>query len=83
MNAKDEIKSLENLSYSADAFSDADLLDAEFNFDLSPYVAANTIRGCIKCNKKGLIKFPRFLGKISTMNKNKRDKLDYTTAKFI
>ena len=75
-------KCIENLAYSADALSDADLLDAEFNFDLSPYVAANTIRTTLKCNKKGLVKFPRFLGKISTMNKNKREKLDYTKVKF-
>lgn len=82
MSANHELKSLENLSYSADALSDADLLDTEFNFELSPYVAANTIRGCVKCNKKGLIKFPRFLGKISTQNKNKREKLDYNKVKF-
>lgn len=83
LSARDEIKSLENLVYSSNALSDADLLDAEFNFELSPYVAANTIRSCIKCNKKGLIKFPQFLGKISVANKNKRDKLDYTKVKFI
>jgi len=82
MSARDEIKSLENLVYCADSLSDMDLTDAEFNFDLLPYVAANTIRATAKCNKKGLIKFPRFLGKISTMNKNKREKLDYTKVKF-
>jgi hypothetical protein len=29
-----------------------------------------------------MIKFPQFLGKISTMNKNKREKLDYNSVKF-
>jgi len=82
MGAKEPVKCLENMAYSADALSDADILDANFDFDLTPYVAANTIRSTIKCNKKGLIKFPQFLGKISTMNKNKRDKLDYTKVKF-
>lgn len=82
MGQKDPVKCVENLSFAADALSDADLLDAEFNFDLLPYVAANTIHATLKCNKKGLIKFPRFLGKISTMNKNKREKLDYDRVKF-
>lgn len=82
MSAKDQIKSLENLSYASEALSDADILDAEFNFELAPYVAANTIRSCIKCNKKGHIKFSKFLGKISTMNKNKKEKLDYNNVKF-
>jgi replication factor C subunit 1 len=82
MGSKDPDKCLENLAYSADALSDADLLDANFDFDLSPYVAANSIRATLKCNKKGLIKFPRFLGKISVQNKNKREKLDYTKVKF-
>jgi len=82
MGSKYPDKCLENLAYSADALSDADLLDANFDFDLLPYVAANSIRATLKCNKKGLIKFPRFLGKISVQNKNKREKLDYTKVKF-
>lgn len=82
MCAKDPDKCLENTTYAANALSDADLLDANFDFDLSPYVAANTIHATLKCNKKGLIKFPRFLGKISVQNKNKREKLDYTRVKF-
>jgi len=83
MGSKDQVKCLENLSHVADSLSDADLLDANFDFELSPYVAANTIRATAKCNKKGLIKFPRFLGKISVANKNKREKLDYTKVKFV
>lgn len=82
MSQKDEIKCLDNLTYSADALSDMDIVDTEFNFELSPYVASNCIRATLKCNKKGLIKFPRFLGKISVMNKNKREKLDYDKVKF-
>ena len=82
MGQKDKVKCMENLFFAADSLSDMDLLDADFNFDLLPYVASNTIRATLKCNKKGLIKFPRFLGKISTMNKNKREKLDYTKVKF-
>jgi len=71
MGAKDQVKCLENIVCGANALSDADLLDTEFNFDLAPYVAANTIHATLKCNKKGLIKFPRFLSKISVQNKNK------------
>jgi replication factor C subunit 1 len=82
MGSKEPDKCIENLVCSADALSDADLLDANFDFDLSPYVAANSIHATLKCNKKGLIKFPRFLGKISVQNKNKREKLDYTQVKF-
>jgi len=82
MGQKDHVKCMNNLAYAADALSDMDIVDAEFDFDLAPYVAANTIHATLKCNKKGLIKFPRFLGKISTMNKNKREKLDYTKVKF-
>jgi len=82
MGARDEIKCLENIAYSATALSDMDIVDTEFNFELSPYVAANCIKATAKCNKKGLIKFPRFLGKISVMNKNKREKLDYNNVKF-
>jgi len=82
LSAKCEAKKLENLAYSADSLSDADLVDSVFNFELSSYVALNTIKASSKCNKKGQIKFPQFLGKISTMNKNKREKLDYEKVKF-
>ena len=82
MGQKVEMKCLHNLSASADALSDMDMMDSDFNFELSPYVAANCINATLKCNKRGLIKFPRFLGKISTMNKNKRNKMDYHNATF-
>jgi replication factor C subunit 1 len=82
MGQKDVMKCLHNLSVSADALSDMDMMDSDFNFELSPYVAANCINATLKCNKRGLIKFPRFLGKISTMNKNKRNKMDYHNATF-
>lgn len=82
LSVKCEAKKLENLAYSADSLSDADLVDTVFNFDLSSYVAFNTIKASSKCNKKGQIKFPQFLGKNSTMNKNKREKLDYEKVNF-
>lgn len=80
--AKDEVKRLENIGYSADSLSDVDLIDTQFNFELMPYVAMNTIKTTSKCNKKGQIKFTQMLGKISTINKNKRQKIDYNTVKF-
>ena len=83
LSAKCEVKKLENLAYSADSLSDADLIDTVFNFDLSCYVALNTIKASSKCNKKSQIKFPQFLGKVSTMNKNKREKLDYEKVNFM
>lgn len=83
LNVRDDVTRLENISYSADALSDVDLLDSMFNFELEPYIALNTIRATRKCTKKAQIKFPQFLGRTSTINKNKREKLDYETVKFI
>jgi replication factor C subunit 1 len=80
--SRDEVKRLENVAYSADALSDADIFDSTFDFTLSSYVALNTIKATSKCNKKGQIKFPQFLGKISTMNKNKREKLNFEMVKL-
>ena len=77
LTTNNEVNRLENVSYSADSLSDADLFDSVFDFELSSYVALNTIKATSKCNKKGMVKFPQFLGRVSTMNKNKRDKLDY------
>ena len=82
LNSNDEMKRLENISYSADSLSDGDLLDAIFDFELSPYVAMNTIKATSKCGKRGYVKFPRFLGKTSTMNKNKREGVNYENVKF-
>jgi replication factor C subunit 1 len=85
LGVRDEIKKLENISYSADALSDLDICDNfvnKINWDIEPYVALNTIRAALKCNKKSLIKFSRFLEKVSIMNKNKRENLDYENVKF-
>ena len=76
LTTKDDVKRLENISYSADSLSDGDIFDAIFDFELSPYVAINTIKATSKCNKKGFIKFPQFLGRTSTMNKNKKEKIN-------
>jgi replication factor C subunit 1 len=81
----DQIKKLENLSYSADALSDGDLFETKVNmtnWELEPYVALSTINATSKCNKKTMIKFPQFLGRVSTMNMNKRNKIYYEEVKF-
>ena len=80
--SRDSLSQSQNLSYSADALSDANLFEATMQNELDPYTAYNTIHATKKCSKKGSIKFPQFLGKISTTNKNKREKLDYHFAKF-
>jgi hypothetical protein len=77
LNANDDIKRMENIAYSADTLSDIDIIDME------PYNSLNTIKAALKCTNKKQIKFPQLLGKISTINKNKREKLDYETVKFI
>jgi hypothetical protein len=51
-----------------DSLSDMDLF---FNsFDLMPYAAINCVKSAINCHPKASIKFPAFLGKMSTKNKN-------------
>ena len=83
LTVNNDVKRLENISYSADSLSDADLFDSVFDFELSIYVALNTIKATSKCNKKGMVKFPQFLSRTSTMNKNKRDKIDYRNVNLL
>jgi replication factor C subunit 1 len=83
LTTKDDVKRLENISYSADSLSDADLFDSVFDFELSTHVALNTIKATSKCNKKGMVKFPQFLGKTATINKNKREKIGGENYKLI
>jgi replication factor C subunit 1 len=78
---KNDIRKLENISYSADALSDVDICNKFINSDLEDYIAFNTIRATTKCNKK-IIKFSQFLGKITIINKNKSEKFDYENVKF-
>jgi replication factor C subunit 1 len=83
---QNDIKKLEKLSYSADALSDADLFDSEINitnWEFGPYIALNIICATSKCNKKSMIKFPQYLGKISTQNKNKKEKKNYDNIKLL
>jgi replication factor C subunit 1 len=83
--ARDEVKKLDNLSFSADALSDVDLFSTYVNmtnWDFEQYVALNTIRAVSKCNKKTMIKFPQILGRISTIYKNKKEKLNYEDVQF-
>jgi len=85
LSARDEVKKLDNLAYSADALSDVDLFETYvhmINWEFEPHVAFNTIRAASKCNKKCMVKFPQFLGRISTMYKNKRGKLNYEDVQF-
>jgi replication factor C subunit 1 len=80
-----QVRKLENLAYSADALSDVDLFDTYVNmpnWEFEPHVALNTIKATSKCNKKGMVKFPQFLGRISTMYKNRREKLNYEDVQF-
>jgi|688.fasta_scaffold31169_8 replication factor C subunit 1 len=79
------VRKLENLAYSADALSDADIFDTYVSmtkWEFEPHVALNTIKATSKCNKKGMVKFPQFLGRISTMYKNRREKLNYEDVQF-
>ena len=83
LSNRDDVKRLENIAYSAHSLSDADLIESVFDFSLSSYVAINTIKATSKCNKKSMIKFPQFMGRVSTMNKNKKSKLDYNSVKLV
>jgi hypothetical protein len=76
---------LENISRTSDSLSDADLFETcvnVINWEIEPYVALMTIKSTQKCNAKTKINFPQFLGKTSTINKNKREKMNYETAKL-
>jgi replication factor C subunit 1 len=83
---KDEVKKMDNLAYSADALADADLFETRINmyanWEFGPYVGTSTIQATSVCNKKTMIKFPQFLGRISLMNKNKREKMNYEKVSF-
>jgi replication factor C subunit 1 len=78
------MKQLTNIAYSADSLSDADLFDATFLNELTPHVVFNSVKSTSKCTKKGFgqIKFPQILGKITTINKNRREQMDYEKATF-
>lgn len=82
LSVKDDVKKIQNISYSADSLSDLDLFDNVFDFDLSPYIAMNAIKSTSVCNKKGMLQFPKLLGKISLINKNKRNKIEYDSISF-
>lgn len=85
LGGQDQTRKMENIAYSADSLSDMDLLEKYANmtnWELEPYVALNVIKATTKCNKKSMIKFPQFLSRISTMNKNKREKLRYDDVTF-
>ena len=76
LGVSDQLRKIQNIAYSADALSDADLLETQVNmtnWELEPHVALSTINAASKCNKKNMIKFSQYLGKISTINKNRRD----------
>jgi len=78
LNTSCPAKKMANLHDSASALSDADLFDSMINgtnWEFESYVALSTIRATSKCNKKGFVKFPQFFGKISTINKNRREKI--------
>jgi hypothetical protein len=47
------------------------------NWEFEPHVAMNTINATSKCNKKAMIKFPQFLGRTSSIYKNRKNKHSY------
>jgi replication factor C subunit 1 len=86
LSINNEVKRLDNLAYSSHALSDADLFETQVNmtnWEFAPHVALSTINSTSKCNKKAMVKFPQFLGRISTMYKNKREKINYEDVKLL
>jgi len=78
LGINDEVKRVDNLAYSSHALSDADLFETQVNmanWEFEPHVALSVINATSKCNKKTMIKFPQFLGRTSTINKNKKEKI--------
>lgn len=79
-SGNDVNRKLQNISYAADALSDVDLFDKMVNmtnWEFEPHVAMNTINATSKCNKKAMIKFPQFLGRTSSIYKNRKNKHSY------
>lgn len=71
------IKNVTNLAYSSSALSDADIVENSvngINWELSPYVCTNILNAASKCNTKCMIKFPQYLNKIATINRNMKTK---------
>jgi len=85
LHTLDKMRQLENITYSAEALSDVDIFDKYMNmtnWEFEPCVALNTIKAASKCNKKYIIKFPQILGRISSMYKNRREKMNYENVSF-
>lgn len=81
----DQVKRLDNLAYTADALSDTDIFERQVNmanWEFEPYVGISVINAASKCYKKTIIKFPQYLGRVSTMYKNRRDKVKYEDVNF-
>lgn len=72
---KCEAQQLEKISSASDCISNMDLLDAKvemINWELTPYIAMNTIQAASHCTSRSKINFTSILGKISKKNKNKK-----------
>jgi replication factor C subunit 1 len=85
MGINDQLKRLDNLAYSADALSDTDIFETQVNmakWEFEPYVGLSIINATSKCNKKAMIKFPQYLGRVSMMYKNRRERVNYDDVKF-
>ena len=85
MGINDQLKRLDNLAYSADALSDTDIFETQVNmakWEFEPYVGLSIINAASKCNKKAMIKFPQYLGRVSMMYKNRRERVNYDDVKF-
>ena len=71
-NLRDELRKLDNLAASSCALSSADIFLN--GWDTSAYGAYSVLQATATCNKKGVLKFPQILGKMSVWNKNRREK---------
>jgi len=73
LNVQNITRKMDNISYSADKLSDADLFEKNINmcnWEIEPYKVYSLIDATTKCNKKTILKFPQYLSKISLINKN-------------
>jgi DNA polymerase III delta prime subunit len=85
-NTQNDYKKLCNLSYSADALSDSDLIhnfNDGNNWEMESYSMYNNIKSTLKCNKKSAIKFPTYLSKILIIKKNKKNENLFGNEKSI
>ncbi len=80
---KNDLTKLENISYSSDSLSDADIFNnISLNENNLNYVATSIIQSTIKCNKKVRILFTKYLKNNTLKNNLKKEKYSWEKTQY-